>query len=139
MQPGCPFNMTNLDCGKKISGKSDLDHFTPWSRYPLDLGHNFVFAHAGCNNAKRDYLAAPIHIERWRVQNLDEGHRLARRFEEAGLLNDLVRSTLIARWAYQQGQASKAQLWVRKGGIRGLRLSLASGAGLARRTSHGSH
>ena len=102
-------------CGKKIKGEGDLDHFIPWSRYPLDLGHNFVFAHAGCNNAKRDYLAAPIHIERWRVQNLDEGHRLARRFDEAGLLNDLERSTLIARWAYQQGQASKTQLWVRKG------------------------
>jgi hypothetical protein len=47
------------------------------------------------------------------VQNLDEGHRLARSFDEAGLLNDLERSTLIARWAYQQGQASKARLWVR--------------------------
>jgi len=102
-------------CGRKVGLEGELDHFIPWSRYPLDLGHNFVFAHASCNNAKRDYLAAPIHIERWRVQNLDEGHRLARRFDEAGLLNDLERSTLIARWAYQQGQASKAQLWVRKG------------------------
>ena len=102
-------------CGKKVPGKGDLDHFVPWSRYPLDLGHNFVFTHAACNNAKRDYLAAPIHVERWRVQNLDEGHRLRRRFDEAGLLHDLARSELIARWAYQQGQASKAQLWVRKG------------------------
>lgn len=102
-------------CGKKVTGKGDLDHFIPWSRYPLDLGHNFVFAHAACNNAKRDYLAASIHIERWRMQNLDEGHSLGRRFDEAGLLHDLERSELIARWAYQQGQASKAQLWIRRG------------------------
>ena len=102
-------------CGKKVAGAGDLDHFIPWSRYPVDLGHNFVFAHKACNNAKRDYLAAHIHIERWRVQNLDEGHGLGRRFNEAGLLHDLERSELIGRWAYQQGQASRAQLWVRKG------------------------
>ena len=102
-------------CGKKVAGEGDLDHFIPWSRYPLDLGHNFVFTHKACNNAKRDHLAAPIHIERWRVQNLDQGHGLGKRFSETGLLHDLERSELIARWAYQQGQASRAQLWVRKG------------------------
>ncbi len=102
-------------CGKKVGNAGDLDHFIPWSRYPLDLGHNFVFAHKGCNNAKRDHLAAPVHIERWRVQNLDEGHRLARAFDEAGLTNDLKRSLLIARWAYEQGFASGARLWVRAG------------------------
>ena len=102
-------------CGKKVAGAGDLDHFIPWSRYPLDLGHNFVFAHKACNNAKRDHLAAALHIERWRVQNLDEGHKLGQRFNEAGLLHDLERSELIARWAYQQGQASKAQLWLQKG------------------------
>lgn len=101
-------------CGKKVAGAGDLDHFIPWSRYPLDLGHNFVFAHKACNNAKRDHLAAPIHIERWRVQNLDGGHSLGKRFTDAGLVHDLERSEMIARWAYQQGQASKAQLWVRK-------------------------
>ena len=102
-------------CGKKVADKGDLDHFIPWSRYPLDLGHNFVFTHKSCNSAKRDYLAAPAHIERWRVFNIDEGHRLARRFDETGLLHDLERSMMIARWAYRQGQASGARLWVRKG------------------------
>ena len=102
-------------CGKNVPGKGDLDHFIPWSRYPLDLGHNFVFAHTGCNNAKRDYLAATAHIERWRVQNLDEGHRLSQLFMEAGLTHDLDRTFLIARWAYKQGQASKARLWLKRG------------------------
>ncbi len=102
-------------CGKKVNDEGDLDHFIPWSRYPLDLGHNFVFAHKGCNNAKRDYLAASVHIERWRMQNLDDGHLLARAFDQTGLVHDLERSLLIARWAYQQGQASQARLWLRKG------------------------
>ena len=101
-------------CGKKVAGAGDLDHFIPWSRYPLDLGHNFVFSHKTCNNAKRDHLAAPIHIERWRVQNLDEGHGLGMLFREAGLLHDVGRSKLVAHWAYQQGCAGKTQLWVRK-------------------------
>ena len=102
-------------CGDKVGNKGELDHFIPWSRYPLDLGHNFVFAHKDCNKAKWDFLAAPVHIERWRAQNLDEGHRLARAFGQAGLVHDLERSLLIARWAYQQGQASRARLWIRKG------------------------
>jgi len=101
-------------CGRKVSDEGELDHFIPWSRYPLDLGHNFVFAHKGCNNAKRDYLAASAHIQHWRWQNLDEGHRLAREFDQAGLVHDLDRSLLIARWAYHQGQASEARLWLKK-------------------------
>jgi len=25
-------------------GEPVVDHFVPWARYPLDLGHNFVLA-----------------------------------------------------------------------------------------------
>ena len=35
-----------------------VDHFIPWRRYPLDLGHNFVLAHSACNSSKGDRLAA---------------------------------------------------------------------------------
>ncbi len=101
-------------CGKPVRGQGDLDHFIPWSRYAIDLGHNFVYAHKACNNDKRDYLAAPDHIERWRIQNLDEGQVLARQFDQAGLVQDLERTHLIAQWAYEQGQASQARWWVEK-------------------------
>ncbi len=37
---------------KVAPGTAHIDHFIPWSRYPIDLGHNFVLAHAGCNSAK---------------------------------------------------------------------------------------
>lgn len=45
-------------CGGTIRDGGAVDHFIPWSRYPLDLGHNFVLAHASCNQDKRDMLAA---------------------------------------------------------------------------------
>ena len=38
--------------GQVAPGTAHIDHFIPWSRYPIDLGHNFVLAHAGCNSAK---------------------------------------------------------------------------------------
>jgi hypothetical protein len=43
-------------CHDDLRGSIDVDHFIPWSRYPTDLGHNFVLAHRRCNNAKSDYL-----------------------------------------------------------------------------------
>ena len=45
------------ECGKLVRGAGHADHFIPWSRYPVDLGHNFVFSHPGCNNDKSDLLA----------------------------------------------------------------------------------
>ena len=42
-----------LYCRREVApGTAHIDHFIPWSRYPIDLGHNFVLAHAGCNSAK---------------------------------------------------------------------------------------
>ena len=46
-------------CAGKLRESGEVDHFIPWSRYPLDLGHNFVLAHASCNRDKRDMLSAP--------------------------------------------------------------------------------
>lgn len=34
-----------------------LDHFIPWGKYPIDLGHNFVLADRMCNEDKGDLLA----------------------------------------------------------------------------------
>src|SRR2546429_642776 len=34
-----------LYCQKPLSKQTQVDHFIPWSRYPDDLGHNFVLAH----------------------------------------------------------------------------------------------
>ena len=46
-----------------------VDHFVPWARYPLDLGHNYVLADARCNGFKSDRLAAFEHLDRWCARN----------------------------------------------------------------------
>lgn len=58
-----------LYCRKPLSKQSQVDHFVPWSRYPADLGHNFVLAHDKCNNAKSDFLAAENHLAAWMKRN----------------------------------------------------------------------
>jgi hypothetical protein len=32
-------------CQRPLKNSLAVDHFIPWSRYPVDLGHNFVLAH----------------------------------------------------------------------------------------------
>ena len=52
-------------CAGRLAMGGDIDHFIPWSRYPRDLGHNFVLAHSKCNAAKTDMLADIPHLEAW--------------------------------------------------------------------------
>lgn len=104
-------------CDRRTGGRrdGDVDHFIPWSRYPVDLGHNFVFAHAGCNRRKRDFLAHPDHLARWRELNLDAGATLAHEFAVRHLPHDLDRSRQIAWWAYEQAERTGAHVWIRGG------------------------
>lgn len=101
-------------CGREVKQQGDADHFIPWSRYPVDLGHNFVFSHMSCNNSKRDLLAHPDFLSRWRENNLDSGPQLAELFDMKGLQHDAERSRHIAWWAYEQGQKSNAHVWAGK-------------------------
>lgn len=100
-------------CGNRIREGGELDHFVPWARYPLDVGQNFVLAHRGCNNAKRDFLPAIPHLKRWRDVNLTADGELVARLEDAGLPSDPDRTLVVARWAYDQGAANGAQLWIK--------------------------
>lgn len=45
-------------CASVIRGEPLIDHFVPWSRYPLDLEHNYVQAGTQCNGDEADRLAA---------------------------------------------------------------------------------
>ena len=107
-------------CDQRVAGNGALDHFIPWARYPVDLGHNFVFAHSGCNRHKRDYLAHPEHLARWREQNLDSAEELGHQFDDAILRHDVVRTQKIAVWAYQQAELAEANVWIAGDQIRGL-------------------
>jgi HNH endonuclease len=99
-------------CGKTTK-TGDLDHFIPWSKYPIDLGHNFVFAHSRCNNRKRDFLAHADHLGRWKETNLNDGSELANAFDDRGLSHDQTRSEQVAIWAYQQGEAGHSHVWLK--------------------------
>src|SRR5262249_18064441 len=91
-----------LYCQKPLSRQSEVDHFVPWSRYPADLGHNFVLAHDKCNNAKADYLAAENHLAAWVERNQEHQSDFQARLVEAALPCDLAATVQIARWAYRQ-------------------------------------
>lgn len=98
-------------CQQKLRGSAEVDHFIPWARYPRDTAHNFVLAHRGCNNDKRDMLAAKSHLMNWLARNKDIGGALGRRIGEIGFVADIGSSTLVARWAYGQAVAVNAQVW----------------------------
>ena len=77
-----------------------MDHFIPWSRYPVDLGHNFVLAHKACIDAgKGDLLAAAPHLRRWWERVETRGTLLAKQFDAKLLVHDVAASREITRWA----------------------------------------
>ena len=98
-------------CEARITGTPDVDHFIPWWRYPSDLGHNFVLAHAVCNRRKSDHLAAEPHLERWVRRNETFGRAMAAEFDLKRIRHDLTASKRIARWAYGQTAARGGQVW----------------------------
>jgi hypothetical protein len=99
-------------CPRAVGGEGVIDHFVPWSRYAIDLGHNFVLAHGTCNARKSDRLPAFKHLASWCDRNVEAGSLLADRFDEKGLLHDLTASRQITAWAYRQAQESEAQVWL---------------------------
>lgn len=103
-------------CQTALREKVEVDHFIPWSRYPRDLGHNFVLAHGGCNLDKRDMLAAPVHLEHWAERNARDAIALRQIFDEARFLHDLDASLTVARWQYEAAERGGALVWMRKKG-----------------------
>ena len=85
---------------------------SPWSRYPAELGHNFVLAHATCNHAKSDYMAAEEHLAAWSERNESNREELHARLREAELPCDLSASVQVAEWAYEQTEKANGQVWV---------------------------
>ena len=101
-------------CQKDLHRQMDVDHFIPWSRYPTDLGHNFVLSHPQCNNSKSDYLAAEGHLVAWSERNRVNQDQLCGRLRELGLPYDSAASLRIAEWAYEQTERADGQVWLRK-------------------------
>jgi hypothetical protein len=101
-------------CHRPAGRQAAIDHFIPWSRYAMDLGHNFVLADTECNARKKDRLVSIDHLERWCERNVERGAELSEHFDEKGLLHDLSASLQITRWAYAQAEDAGAQVWAEK-------------------------
>lgn len=99
-------------CRKSLAGgTAHVDHFVPWSRYPVDLGHNFVLAHDKCNSAKADHVAAARHLDAWIERNDHSGPDLASAFHDRGVLHDLPTTLRITDWTYSQVAMSRGLTW----------------------------
>ena len=95
--------------GPAIEGH--VDHFVAWSRYPLDLGHNFVLAHDSCNAAKADHIAACEHA--WVERNVRYASDLVSQFDTNDISYDLPSTVHITEWAYGQVQVAGGLTWLK--------------------------
>jgi 5-methylcytosine-specific restriction endonuclease McrA len=99
-------------CQKPLKSSLTIDHFIPWSRYPVDLGHNLVLAHQTCNSAKSDTLAGVTHLERWWDRNETFGKDLIAKFNNKNLIHELDATREVCCWAYGMAERSEAQVWI---------------------------
>ena len=67
-----------------------------------------------CNNDKSDHLAAEEHLAAWMERTTAQGDKLRAMLQAAVLPCDFSASLRIARWAYEQTEKSKGQVWVEK-------------------------
>jgi hypothetical protein len=102
-------------CQKSLNDRIDVDHFIPWTRYPRDLGHNFVLAHRTCNNSKRDLLADVPHLERWMSRNHNAKHALNELFNDLQIQHDQNTSLHVAEWCYTSVAEAKGLVWSQTG------------------------
>jgi len=101
-------------CGERLRGAAEVDHFVPWARWPDNGIENLVAAHPGCNNSKRDFLAATRHLEAW-LPRFDSGSGAGGVLRDAGA--ELAweahpeRTLSVARAIYLR-VPSAARLWL---------------------------
>ena len=98
-------------CQVPLRGRGVVDHFVPWSLYSNDLGHNFVLTDPRCNGRKSNLLASGRHLAHWERRLEDSGADLGTAFSAAGVVHDLRASQSVTKWAYEQAEASDAQVW----------------------------
>jgi hypothetical protein len=98
-------------CEDPIKEGSDVDHFIPWSRYPVDLAHNFVLADRKCNSAKKDRIPHVDHLAKWSARNQAFGSVINQSLDSK-LVCDLGSAIRIAFWAYAQTEKANGLTWL---------------------------
>ena len=102
-------------CAKPVPRQAGhVNHFIPWSKYSVHLGHNFVVAHQSCNSAKADHLAAAEFLAAWAQRNAEHRSYLAEQFSLHNVLHDLPTSARIANWAYEQTFEAGGLTWLKR-------------------------
>ena len=98
-------------CHKPLENNIEVDHFIPWSKYPVDTTHNFVLTDHKCNNSKRDYLAEELFYEKWLKRNQQHGHTIEQEAKTIGFITNQQRSETISQWAYQIAVEHEDLVW----------------------------
>ncbi|WP_227681760.1 HNH endonuclease [Psychrobacter glacincola] len=98
-------------CHKALKNNIEVDHFIPWSKYPIDTTHNFVLTDHSCNNSKRDYLAEELFYEKWLERNQQHGHTIEQEAKTIGFITNQQRSETISQWAYQIAIEHEDLVW----------------------------
>ena len=105
-------------CNKPLKNDMEVDHFIPWSKYPIDTTHNFVLTDHRCNNSKRDYLAEELFYEKWLKRNQQHGHTIEQQAKTIGFITNQQRSETISQWAYQIAVEHEDLVWSPDSSIR---------------------
>jgi hypothetical protein len=99
-------------CEKPIATAAiHVDHFVPWAKYPVDLGHNFVLAHGTCNSSKSDHIASVEYLEKWVERNLALDAKMGEAFNVRGILHDLPTSARVTQWVYSTTAGVGGRTW----------------------------
>jgi hypothetical protein len=96
--------------GRPLSDEFQVDHFIPWSKFPLNTSFNLVLASRVANLQKSDHLAAVPHLRRWSERNLTCHDELLR-IGATG--QDFQRSLSIAEYTYATAARLGSLGWLR--------------------------
>jgi hypothetical protein len=98
-------------CQTRLTTKSHIDHFIPWSKYPNDAIENLVLACERCNSSKTDYLATPDLVGRWLLHVTTHATTLSAIADQTNLDSDADRTIRLAQGKYNE-LADGALLWM---------------------------
>ncbi|MCL4773091.1 MAG: HNH endonuclease [Burkholderiaceae bacterium] len=101
-----------LYCERSLSRQTaHVDHFVPWVLHRCNVLPNLVAAHAQCNMAKSDWLAAEPHLVRWMRRN-GSARSAASESGTTRVASQANGTTAIARWAYDRAYELGLPTWL---------------------------
>jgi len=91
----------------------DVDHFIPWSRYPLDEPVNLVLASKRANADKSDHIAGAEHLKSWATRNakLQLPQVAVASVTPGDPLAAWNTARSVAAWMYEAAERDQVQAW----------------------------